>query len=147
MAAKELGATQATIHTLSLRLSNALLNLPTPMPITIAKPIQDTLDTLLPSKPTKATDLVALNDTFLAENKSDPASVFAAWEVKITLDSKAKSDALIALTDAVKLEKANIQDAQAAIKLTRDWGADPSKVVEAAKARWPQATVFRVGRS
>lgn len=147
LAAKSLGASISTTHSQILRLSNALTTLPTALPVSIATAIQHSLDPLLPSKPTKTADLVTFNDAFLAANETDPASVLAAWDVRVALDDNSKSHAVDALAATVKIDSATLDSTRVAVGLCRDWGVDSAKVVQAAKGRWPEASMFRAGRA
>jgi hypothetical protein len=151
LAAQSLGASTAWVHSAALRLSNALTSLSEPLPPSLAVPLQQSLDPLLPSKPTNVSDLAKLNEEFLSKNgKDDAEAVFAYTEAHLALEKNsklAKNKAAQALLDVVGSQNASREDAAKAISLARNWALDTQPVVEKAKTKWPQATSFRSGRA
>ena len=57
--------------------------------------------------------------------------------------SSSRGDNIKEMIQMVKREDAGLDDAMKGLEMLRDWDADVKEYLEAARQRWPAATIFQ----
>lgn len=89
--------------------------------------------------------LSSLNDKYLAKHKECARRTQSALTARLLLDSSTKSANEKALVATLGLKNVDMQEAIEGLQLLKKWKGDTGPYLEAARKRWPEATVFGGG--
>jgi len=115
--------------------------LPEPLPEPVAKTIESSFK-LVP----KGTSLADYNKEYLAKHKQSPAHVRSALRVRQLLDPNTKSQNEKELQSTISNGNLSLEDVQDSLDLLGEWKSESNvkeTLVEAAKKKWPQATILK----
>ena len=88
------------------------------------------------------TDLSKINDDLL-QKKESAAHVIIGLQAREFLAMSSRGDNIKDMIGMVRREDAGLDDAMRGLDTLRDWDADTKEYLEAARQRWPVATIFQ----
>ena len=94
----------------------------------------------------KGTSLADYNKEYLAKHKQSPAHVRSALRVRQLLDPNTKSQNEKELQSTISNGNLSLEDVQDSLDLLGEWKSESNvkeTLVEAAKKKWPQATILK----
>jgi len=139
LASHSIDAENPTLHWQLIRFRQTLNSLPTLDPKVAA--VLKANSSIVPA----SDDFTSFNDNFLSKHSSSASHVQSALRVRHLLNPASKAQNEKDLLKALELPRIKMDQAEAGLKLLREWKSEASvkdRYLEAARSKWPRATVF-----
>ncbi|EMD00702.1 hypothetical protein BAUCODRAFT_29060 [Baudoinia panamericana UAMH 10762] len=144
LAAQRIDPEHPKSHEQSLKLRHALGNLSEPLP----EKAKQVTDSEFLSKQPKDQSIEAVNEEYLAKHKDSASHIHAAVRVRQVLQPEsadAKARSVEDLVQSLRCENIMLRQAEDGLAVLLELGVEVEareKYVQAARERWPEATVF-----